>query len=107
MGAGSRHANILIKTGKCILKASRKPQSATQENPFTVINVVYDLTNCPLSRRVTMERLLVRDSSQERICVLELRCEFSKNIVAWHQINVARVVRGSFIRLWMWHDADR
>src|SRR5689334_9211920 len=62
----TRHGDLLIETRQRIRKPARKPQRPAEKDSFAVVDVVQQLANRPLVRRVAMRRLLFRNAFQKR-----------------------------------------
>src|SRR6185503_2765642 len=61
---GSRRSNaeVLIVARKSILKTASKPMSTKKKNPLRIVDVVEQLADRPLFRRVSMARLFFRNT---------------------------------------------
>ena len=103
---GVLDGDVLIEARQRVCKAARKPEPTGREYPLTVVHVVQNLANCPLSRRVRVKALLLADSAQKLEHLAHLVLHRGHDVVAGYQVDVHEIVVGCFGCLWSCHLAE-
>jgi len=93
----SRRADSFIEADKGIRESASKPERAIREGTLGIGGVIQQLSNTPLFRRVSMERLLFGNLPEGREAFLELTLQNSNRIVAGNPIDVGETLRGGFV----------
>src|SRR6185369_3316269 len=100
------HGDLLIETRQGVGETARKPQRPAEKNPLAVVDVVQEFPDGPLVGRVTVRRALFGNACQKRRGLFELIVEKGNDVVGGREIDVAKIVGGGFVCLWLRHASD-
>ncbi len=96
--AGCR--DVLVVAGQGTLKAVRKPEGAESDGALGVGDMVQQLADAPLFRRVAIKRFFFRDACEKCWRLFQLTLDCGNGIVAGHLVDVGEIVGRGFGRLW-------
>lgn len=103
---GYLNRKFLIETRKRVLEPTREPERAAQEKSLTVIDVIQDFPDGPLSRSISLQTLLFGNALQKLKSFAELRLNSPNDVFTGDKVNVFEIVGSGFGGLWSCHLAE-
>jgi hypothetical protein len=89
---GGRCRHQLIEARQGTVEPAGEPECACNKQSLGVVDVIEQFADSPLVRRIALQGLFVRDTTQQRQRVAGLRAQRGTDITLRHEIDIAEVV---------------